>query len=233
VLLHDVSRRPGAQPHGNEDSGDSDASPRSAELVARLVRGTALWDRSGMPDGVPATERASHEGHPAGRAPVRGSLAPTVSASSPQTAAGSDFSIFVVVTNPFEVPITLYQVQTHIPIEIMDVNRARLEALRHGENESASPPSSGLGRFAGQVALRRRLREAQNGIATAVGTEIAPEQAATLGRVEIPGIVGEGATITGVALNFPENPTSEEFGRAPPAPCWLRAWRDSGDPATR
>jgi hypothetical protein len=41
--------------------------------------------------------------------------------------AGSDFSIFVIVRNPFDVPITLHQVETHIPVELMDMNRARVQ----------------------------------------------------------------------------------------------------------
>jgi hypothetical protein len=71
-------------------------------------------------------------------APVRGSLRLAVSTSSPPISAGSDFSIFVVIQNPFDVPITSYQVQTHIPVELVDVNALRLELAKR-ENESRSP----------------------------------------------------------------------------------------------
>ena len=62
--------------------------------------------------------------------PIRGSLRLRINTSSPKIAAGSDFSIFVVIQNPFDVPITIYQVQTHIPIELFDVNGLRLDRAR-------------------------------------------------------------------------------------------------------
>jgi hypothetical protein len=68
-------------------------------------------------------------------APVRGNLTLDVSTSSPQKVAGETFSIFVVVRNPFEVPITLYQVRTHIPVELIDMNKRRLDQIRAQENE--------------------------------------------------------------------------------------------------
>jgi cation transport regulator ChaC len=113
------------------------------------------------------------------------------------------------VQNPFEVPVTLYQVQTHIPIELMDVNRERLELLRNIENGDTQ--ETPLGRVAQRIALRRRVREAQNGIATAVGTEIAPGEAAALFTTTVSVGNFDGGSVTGVALNFPDNPTSEEL----------------------
>jgi hypothetical protein len=120
--------------------------------------------------------------------PVRGSIAPTVSASSPQTVAGSDFSIFVVIQNPFEVPITLYQVQTHIPVELMDVNRQRLESTRQAADHGATA-ENWLNRLTRPWVHRRRLRETQTAIATAVGTDIDPGEAVELiaGKVEVGG----------------------------------------------
>ncbi len=52
---------------------------------------------------------------------LRGDLHVRVSASKPTVVAGQEFSVFVVVNNPFEVPITLYSVETQIPVEIVDI----------------------------------------------------------------------------------------------------------------
>jgi hypothetical protein len=51
----------------------------------------------------------------------RGDLQITVSASKPTIVAGKEFSVFVVITNPFDVPIVLYSVETQIPIEVLDM----------------------------------------------------------------------------------------------------------------
>jgi hypothetical protein len=187
----------------------------SAGVLLRPVGLPALdpmWDCCGMQPEPPTTEPSSEPGRTVGH-PVRGSLKLTVSASSPQTVAGSDFSIFVIVQNPFEVPITLYQVQTHIPVELMDMNRERLESLRspddaHDRDRKYVGP---VGRWVEHRALRQRQRQTQNGIATAIGTEVAPEEAAELFRatVNVEGDVG--GTVAGVMLNFPVNPTSDEL----------------------
>jgi hypothetical protein len=52
--------------------------------------------------------------------------------------AGSDFSIFVLVQNLFDVPVTIHEVQTHIPVELIDVNQRRLRATRHGSRQGDS-----------------------------------------------------------------------------------------------
>lgn len=62
---------------------------------------------------------------------LRGDLNIRVSASKPTIIAGQEFSVFVVISNPFEVPIVLYSVETQIPIDIIDIvekqrRRARL-----------------------------------------------------------------------------------------------------------
>ena len=44
----------------------------------------------------------------------------SVSTSEPVVDASGDFSIFVVIENPFDVSITVYSVQTHIPVELID-----------------------------------------------------------------------------------------------------------------
>jgi hypothetical protein len=54
--------------------------------------------------------------------PVRGALRIDPSLSCPTITAGSDFSIFVVIQNPFDVAVTINRVQSHIPIELVDIN---------------------------------------------------------------------------------------------------------------
>jgi hypothetical protein len=44
-----------------------------------------------------------------------------VSSSKPIIVAGQEFSVFVVINNPFEVPIVLYSVETQIPVELVDM----------------------------------------------------------------------------------------------------------------
>ena len=77
------------------------------------------------PDLGTAADASAHAGidfgdHPP--PPVRGSLEILASAASPQIVAGSAFSIFVKVQNPFDVPIRLFQVETHIPVDLRDVS---------------------------------------------------------------------------------------------------------------
>ena len=105
------------------------------------------------------------------RVPVRGSLRLTVNTSSPQVTAGSDFSIFVVIQNPFDVPITIQQVQTHIPIELIDVNGLRL-ALAQRENATKS--LSVLKRVYQSLKDQLSARYSHSGIAIAVGTDFDP-----------------------------------------------------------
>lgn len=51
---------------------------------------------------------------------IRGALKLEVSTSTPLVSAGSEFSIYVVIKNPFTVPVTIYGIETHIPIELSD-----------------------------------------------------------------------------------------------------------------
>jgi len=144
--------------------------------------------------------------------PMRGALELTVSASSPQTMAGSDFSIFVVIRNPFNVPLTLHQVQTHIPVELVDMNRARIES-------AAVPDARGgsIRRFLETLFgwLPQRTRRTTTGVAIAVGTEATAEEVRNLftANVHVEGRVGEGSTVAGVALNFPAKPSPAELDR--------------------
>jgi hypothetical protein len=53
-------------------------------------------------------------------APVsRGDLKIDVELSKPYLVAGTEFSIFVKITNPFDVPVVINSVETHIPVELL------------------------------------------------------------------------------------------------------------------
>jgi hypothetical protein len=51
---------------------------------------------------------------------LRGALKLEVSASTPVVSAGTEFSIYVVIRNPFPVPVTIHSTETHIPVELSD-----------------------------------------------------------------------------------------------------------------
>jgi hypothetical protein len=148
---------------------------------------------------------------PSGPGPTRGSLRLSASASSAQIVAGSDFSIFVNIQNPYDVPITIYKVDTHIPIELLDVNGRRLERAR----SQAVVKSAWWQPFLHWFVDRFPSRDTFSGVAIAVGTDFNPDQEKSFVEMatNIGGITGNNATITGVQLNFPTNPTSEELDR--------------------
>jgi hypothetical protein len=51
---------------------------------------------------------------------IRGALKIDVSTSTNLVSAGKEFSIYVVIHNPFDIPITLHRTETHIPVELSD-----------------------------------------------------------------------------------------------------------------
>ena len=68
--------------------------------------------------------------------PIRGAIRTLIKNSADAIAAGTEFSVFVTIQNPFEVPLTLRQVSTHIPTEFVDLDqyaRAQQVAELHGE----------------------------------------------------------------------------------------------------
>ena len=142
--------------------------------------------------------------------PVRGSLRLTVAASNPQIRAGTDFSVFVTIQNPFDVPITLYQVETHIPIELIDVNRVRLERAKEPEQPQLG---SLFQRIYKAILSRFKDRYSQSGIAIAVGTDFSPEEREYVSVRQQVQTAGEHSTIVGVQFAFPQNPSSEELDR--------------------
>jgi hypothetical protein len=141
-----------------------------------------------------------------------------VSTSNDEIKAGSNFSIFVTATNPYDVPVTLYQVLTHVPVELLDINSYRII-----ENKKAAlqqPRTALISRLSDYIQgpLQRRvdLLQAQTGTAIALGTELSPEETrsmlsshVTIDRVHVE---SDGqASIAGIALNFPQNPSTEEL----------------------
>lgn len=147
---------------------------------------------------------------PSTAAPVRGSLRLNVSTSSPQIGAGSDFSIFVVIQNPFDVPITINQVQTHIPVELLDVNRLRLELAKPSDPPASSSFASLLQRIRQRLAARRR----HTGVAIAVGTDFDPTVDHDFVNMQTNvKSMGDHSSIVGVQFSFPTNPSAEELDR--------------------
>lgn len=51
---------------------------------------------------------------------LRGALKLEPQTSTPIVSAGSEFSIYVTIRNPFSIPISLYSTETHIPVELSD-----------------------------------------------------------------------------------------------------------------
>lgn len=90
----------------------------------------------------------------------RGDLQIQVSASKPTIVAGEEFSVFVVINNPFEVPVTLYSVETQIPVELVDIvgyqkrwlaARAELEEERKLRNNGRNSQPGRLERVSGVI----------------------------------------------------------------------------------
>ncbi len=69
---------------------------------------------------------------------VRGALKIDVTTSTNLVSAGKEFSIYVVIHNPFDVPITLHRTETHMPVELSDEiskSRRRKEVLDKRDEE--------------------------------------------------------------------------------------------------
>jgi hypothetical protein len=60
---------------------------------------------------------------------VRGALKLEASTSTPLTLAGEEISIYVVIRNPFLVPVKIYSTETHIPVSLVD-ELGRKRAIR-------------------------------------------------------------------------------------------------------
>ncbi len=148
-----------------------------------------------------------------GANPVRGFLGLTVSATSPQTTAGSDFSIFVLVQNPFDVPITIHHVQTHIPVDLVDVNQWRAKVARAAASAPGGDESTSKVGLVKRMHQRRNLWREHPGVATAIGTEITPEEASDLFKSDFKAgrDVNIGDGYSAVKFVLPRNPSSDDL----------------------
>ncbi len=55
--------------------------------------------------------------------PTRGAIRTEISTSTDVLVAGTPFTLFVTVYNPYEVPITLHRISTYLPTEFVDVDK--------------------------------------------------------------------------------------------------------------
>lgn len=167
---------------------------------------------------VPSSEVRPADASPEQPVPSRGLLGLVVSTSNDEVKAGSNFSIFVTATNPYDVPVTLYQILTHVPVELLDMNSYRVYTSRKTESNSeaynANPFSRGASWIKKRFERREDLLRSQTGIAIALGTELPPEDARSLfdANISVGSVVSDGHTsIAGISFNFPENPTAQEL----------------------
>jgi hypothetical protein len=68
-----------------------------------------------------------------GSATIRGAIRTDLSTSTDMLVAGQEFSVFVTVFNPFELPLTLHRISTYLPTEFLDVDRQ--EYLDDGQQQ--------------------------------------------------------------------------------------------------
>jgi len=87
-----------------------------------------------MTDKINSTPKKNPKTHPKAKSDIpllRGSLKLEASSATPIVTAGIEFSIYVIIRNPFPVPVTIYSTETHIPVELSDEiwKRNRLNSL--------------------------------------------------------------------------------------------------------
>lgn len=211
VVMDDVFAGKLAALVSKVDGSDTTANAETSQVETGA-------DHASEPQSLGPTPLVRHLRRASGSAPVRGFPGLTVAATSPQTTAGSDFSIFVLVQNPFDVPITIYQVQTHIPVELIDVNRLRAKVANRAESDKDSTEDNAAKRTAwGRIQRRRQLRREHPGVAVAVGTEFSPEEAGQLFRSEVNiGSAlnveqGASANFSAVSFFLPQGASSDEL----------------------
>jgi hypothetical protein len=167
----------------------------------------------------------------------RGALNLEVRPSKPTIVAGEEFSLFVVIRNPYQVPTVVYTVETHIPVELIDmVDFGKRQKLSEDARTSRLERVDARGWkkmflsvwYAWRDRWRLRLEPGVR-IAEAVGTDykpelVLPEPSLSVGVEQRFGNVAEGASVTGVEigqiermaqflLDFPEQPTPEYLDR--------------------
>lgn len=189
---------------------DSTLSGKLEDLIGEAAQedrsetGQNVGREAGAEGNQPPEECPDHATppNPPGESPVRGFPGLTVAATTQLTTAGSAFSIFVLVQNPFDVPITLHQVQTHIPVELVDVNRAAIRRVDRDDQEAG--PDKPRPSFWRRLTARHTTEHV--GVATAVGTDFGPEAAEKLfhSRVTVQRdlLVAQGASAHFAAASF-------------------------------
>lgn len=74
---------------------------------------------------------------------VRGALKLEASTSTPLTLAGEEISIYVVIRNPFLVPVIIQSTETHIPVSLVDELGKKRYKKRLKENRKKEIKSIG------------------------------------------------------------------------------------------
>lgn len=132
---------------------------------------------------------------------LRGALKIEASTSTPNIVAGTEFSIYVVIRNPFQVPVTIHTIETHIPIELSDETwrkqnlLERLSRQRKIVSELNKNIDKALAKlnFSLSNAIRYLFPDKGPRVAVAVTTETQetieyneykPERVVTIGKVE-------------------------------------------------
>ena len=91
---------------------------------------------------------------------IRGPLRYEVTSSSPQLEAGTPFSVFVKISNPYDAPTVIRGVSTRAPVEFLDVQRQLID----GERERLASQMQHL--------LKERLRMKDAKLADKVGKKL-------------------------------------------------------------
>jgi hypothetical protein len=96
----------------------------------------------------PSTIKQAKEGLKKNSISLRGALKLEPQTSSPIISAGSEFSIYVTIRNPFSIPISLYLTETHIPVELSDqIWKKRQNATLTDEREKIIKEKSTWGKI--------------------------------------------------------------------------------------
>jgi hypothetical protein len=88
-----------------------------ASLASHRI-GPKVW-----PESLEGT--MTDNGHPLPQSTIRGAIRVSMKNSTEVVVAGREFSVFVTVQNPFEVPLKIHKVRSHIPTGFTDVEQER------------------------------------------------------------------------------------------------------------
>jgi hypothetical protein len=132
---------------------------------------------------------------------ARGALKIEISTSTPVVSAGKEFSIYVVIRNPFPVPVTVFSTETHIPVELSDeiwrlqrdIHERKVFDSKIDKSVSFIEKLSHRLVYAGRKIHRSIRRDAGPRVAVAVSTESYDE----IKRISEPAVSIGQATVTG------------------------------------